>query len=114
MNDEKLRQGLDQLRSALSIIDADATLGELPPQSLQDLKVAVDSVRQILWSAAVAQHTGDYEAFLGRVRVRRATETCQELMSDLDTGTVTGNTPGLEVVHAALRQLAGAFKTANL
>ncbi len=110
MSREELQEHIDKLRKALKMLPANATSAELPREGLADLGSAVDSVRKSVWGVLIAEHTGDYYDFLGKIRVRRTTETCQDVMADLQANAVTPNTPGFEVFHATLRELAKAGK----
>ena len=110
MSREELQNHIDKLREALKMLPADEA-SELPREGLTDLGFAVDSVRKSVWGVLIAEHTGDYYDFLGKIRVRRATETCRDVMADLQNHAVTPTTPGFEVFHATLRELATAGKT---
>lgn len=108
MNNDELRQGIDEIKSALNILDADLTPGGRPLEGVRDLGLAVDNIRRNVWAVLKAEHSGDYHGYLGKTRVRRATETCEDVLSDLYAETIAPNTPGLEVFHATLRELAKA------
>jgi hypothetical protein len=112
MSREELQNHIDKLRDALKMLPANGA-SELPRQGLTDLGFAVDSVRKSVWGVLIAEHTGDYYDFLGKIRVRRATETCRDVMTDLQNHDVTPTTPGFEVFHATLRELAHAGKTVS-
>ncbi len=106
MDTEKLRTEIDQLRSALKAVDAAVATGDPSPEALQDLGLEVDSLRKSLWAGLTSKHSGDYTAFLGRIRVRRAIETCEDVLADLYAETLPPNIPGLEVFSATLGELA--------
>ena len=107
MSREALQNHIAKLRDALKMLPSDEA-SELPREGLTDLGFAVDSVRKSVWGVLIAEHTGDYYDFLGKIRVRRATETCREVMADLQNHTISPTTPGFQVFHATLRELATA------
>ncbi len=109
MDTEKLRTEIDQLRSAVKAVDAGVATGDPSPEALQDLGLAVDSLRKSLWAGLTSKHSGDYVAFLGRIRVRRAIETCEDVLADLYAETLPPNIPGFEVFSATLGELAELF-----
>lgn len=89
------------LQTELRYIDAKLTEGSLSPESLVDLKNAVDEVRLRLWGAILAEHPTDYNAFRQRFRLYRAAEICRGVTGDLQEG-------ALPWTHAELHNLAGA------
>ena len=113
MSNEELGKGLDELRSALNIIDGEIALGQPPAEAVQALERAVDNVRTSVWAVLNADHSGDYQSFLGRIRVHRATETCEDVLADLYAETLPPDTPWLELFHATLRELSRMWKAAN-
>jgi hypothetical protein len=104
MNREDLRKGVAQIRKALDSFDAG--VGSRPAEGIRDLSLAVDNLRRSVWAVLTTRHSGNYEDFLARIRVRRATECCEEVLADLHAATVTSDTPGLPVFHATMRELA--------
>jgi hypothetical protein len=94
------------LRSALSAIDAQLTSGALASDSLADLKSAVDDMRLRLWGALITKDPEDYNGFRQRFRLRRATEICRGVASDLDQGALPRTYDELPVLGAAARELA--------
>ncbi len=92
------------LQTELRYIDAKLTEGSLSPESLVDLKNAVDEVRLRLWGAILSDHPTDYNTFRQRFRLNRATEICRGVAADLYIG-------ALPWTHAELRDLAEAAGT---
>lgn len=113
MSTDDLRNRIHALRNALSVVEMEYADGEAPTEGLLDLSTAVDNVRKSVWAILTAEHAEDYNAFLAKIRVRRATETCQDVLSDLYADTLTPNTPGLEVFQATLKELSDASKAAK-
>lgn len=89
------------LQTELRYIDAKLTAGSLTPDSLADLKSAVDDVRLRLWGAILADHPTDYNTFRQRFRIQRAAEICRGVAADLQEG-------ALPWTHAELQALAAA------
>ena len=110
MTNEEMREGLGKLRSTLTVIDEVATSPSVPPEGLADLGQALDQVRKDVWGVLVAEHSGDYAAYLGKVRVRRAIDTCRDVVADFGSGEVNRDTPGIEVLNAAAREVQTACR----
>ncbi len=109
MDAEKLRTEIDQLRSALKAVDAGVATSDPSPEALQDFGLAVDNLRKSLWAGLTAKYSDDYGALLGMIRFRRATETWEDVLADLQAATLAPNTPGIEVFSATLGELAELF-----
>ncbi len=113
MTNDNLRQGMDQLRSALNIMESDISMGAPPAEGLRDLGQAVDNVRKSAWAVLTAEHSGDYQGFLAKIRVRRAIELSQDVLTDLYADTITRDMPGLIVLAATLQELSTALRGAE-
>lgn len=101
-----LRQEIRELRSALAALQGHLARGLTPHENLRDLQNAVDGMRSSLW-IVMKQHCDEGEpALLSKMRVRRATETCAEVLTDVEAGMVTTETTGFAVFHSTLRELA--------
>jgi len=94
------------LRTELRYIDAKLNDGSLSPESLAELKSAVDDVRLRLWGALLANTPEDYAAFRQGFRVIRATEICRGLVTDLEDGTLPWTHPELATLAEVAAQLA--------
>jgi len=105
MSNEELKRGIGQIRKALDLLDAFKGARESSSEGVRDLGLAVDNLRRGVWAVLTTRHSGNYDDFLARIRVRRATECCEDVLADLHAETVTKNTPGLDVFHATLRQV---------
>jgi len=107
---EELRDEIDRVRSALNILETGMAGGDDTSEAARDLGLAVDNLRRSVWAVLTTKHSGDYDGFLGRIRLRRAREICEEVLAELYAGTITVDTPGLFLFHEALRdvmQIAG-------
>ncbi len=105
MQKSEIQNGIDELKSALGIVDIQISKGAASPEGVRDLGMAVDNLRTSIWIMLKAENQDDYEGLLGRTRVRRAVETCEDILSDLYAGSLSASTPGLEVMHATLLEL---------
>jgi len=104
--DTVLQQDIEELRSALATLEVQLARGLTPHENLRDLQNAVDGLRSSLW-IVMQQHCDEGKpALLSKMRVRRATETCAEVLTDVEAGTVTTETTGFAVFHSTLRELA--------
>jgi hypothetical protein len=106
MQKQEIQNGIDELKSALGIVDIQVSMGAHSPEGVRDLGMAVDNLRTSIWIMLKAENQDDYEGLLGRTRVRRAVETCEDILSDLYSGSLSTSTPGLEVMHATLLELS--------
>ncbi len=98
------------MRSKLNIIDAEMDLGEAPDGAVRAVEKAVSTLRSNIWILLSAQHADDYQSYVGRIRVRRATELCEDILADLHAETLLPQTPGLRVFHATLHELSRMCK----
>jgi hypothetical protein len=105
VTDTELRDGLAELRATLDALDQRGGSTQQAVEELRLLGLAVDNLRNNLWAILTARYTKDYEGFLARIRVRRASETCEDVLADLYAETITPNMPGLDVFHATLREI---------
>ena len=110
---DDVRARIHQVRAALNALEKSMDRAEQLPEGVRELSRAVDGVRRSIWAVLEAQHTSDYPSYLGRVRVNRATDTCEEVLSDLYASAVAANTPGAEIFRATLREVAHLCKRAS-
>jgi hypothetical protein len=101
MSDNEVNANVATLRATLQQVEAQLARGTLPTAGLEDLKSAVDDIRFRLWGVLTSENAQEYQFFRERFRIRRATEICFGLATDLDAGTLTSK-------HEELPDLAGA------
>jgi len=106
MSQPSATTSVDALRSALSAIDAQLTAGSLGSEGLADLKSAVDDMRLRLWGALMTNDPQDYNGFRQRFRLRRATEICRGVATDLAAGALPRTHAELPGLGAAAHDLA--------
>jgi hypothetical protein len=100
----ELQQGIEQVRNAIAALDIDA--GQAGSEGARDLGIALDNLRRTFWAVLTTKHSGDFDNFLARIRLRRATEICEGVLADLYAGAVTSDSPGLFYFHAALTDVS--------
>lgn len=105
---QELREVIDRVRSALHILEGDAA--QHSSEAAHDLKRSVDDLRRGVWAILTTRHSGNYEDFLARIRVRRATESCEDVLAELYAETLTADTPGLFSLYATLSELRKQFE----
>lgn len=109
MTDIELRSHIERLRSALDLIEEGASLEPPTADQLQALSGAVDDVRRTVWAGLVAEHSGEYPAYLGKVRIRRAEEICWSVTEDLKQHGAPSDVGPLETLRTTVRDLIEAL-----
>ena len=108
MSDQDLKKYIEELRDVLSVAESFLALEQMPPERVKDLGHAVDNLRTSVWVALRARHAGEQDELLARMRVRRAVDTCEEVLADVYAETLNPATPGFFVFHATLQELSQA------
>lgn len=98
-----------ELKNALSLIEVELKGGETPPAGLEEFKTVIDNVRLSVWAVLSGAQADDYQTFIGGFRLRRGTDICRQILSDLDSGTITRGTPELGDFRGTVEELASAF-----
>jgi hypothetical protein len=101
MTDPAFASQLSALTGALESFEKRIISEEVPKEALAGLKSAVDDLRLRLWGVLSTGSADDYRAFQERFRLRRATEICEDIESELSTGLMNPR-------HEELRRLAEA------
>lgn len=99
------------LKGDLESIEAELAKGEAPPETLQDFKSAVDSIRLSVWAVLTAAQSTDYQQakqVVARFRARRLAELCRNVLEDISKENIPADSPDLEGLELVLRQAAGA------
>lgn len=105
-NRAELRKSLDELRGALGALEPDLASDDPPQAAVQDLERAVTGIRSSVWEFLKAEHADDYAGYLGKIRLRRAIEICEDVLSDLYADTLAPNTPRLRAFQATLQEFS--------
>lgn len=91
-----------ELRRTLDVFDQRFGGSDDLSEGLRDLSLSVDHLRRSIWAVLTAGHEEDLPAYLARVRVERARQSCEDVLADLTVETLTGDTPGINAFHTAL------------
>jgi hypothetical protein len=113
MGDQDMNQAFNALRAALDQIEVGARGSQHSAEAVHSLARAVDNLRTKVWVHITTHRGGDLKRYLGEIRVRRATEVCSGLLSDLDADNIAPGTPGIDLLRGALRELKMACKLAK-
>ena len=82
--------------------------GELPPESMADLKRVIDETRMRLWAAMEAAKSGD-PAWVQEFWLIRAAEVCLSMMQHLERGELDGGSPRAAELKEAAERLAAVL-----
>lgn len=108
MVDGDLNQAFAHLRSALDRIEMGTPEAKHSADSIQALARAVDNLRTKAWVYLTTHRAGDLSLYLLEIRVRRATEACIELLSDLRAERIAAGTSGIDLLRGTLREVKTA------
>jgi hypothetical protein len=109
MADPELNKQVGNIKAVLESIEAQVARGRVPAETLGQIKSSVDEVRLRLWAIMSAAGTGNYETFVQRFRLRRATEICRELAADITSGKVASDHAEMQALGEAARALAASL-----
>jgi hypothetical protein len=86
MTDPTFASQLSGLTAALESFESRIASQQVPKEALAGLKSAVDDLRLRLWGVLSTGSADDYRGFQERFHLRRATEICEDIDSELGTG----------------------------
>ncbi|UCG87451.1 MAG: hypothetical protein JSW71_02590 [Gemmatimonadota bacterium] len=89
----ELNEVIRQLKEALDRIDLSLAWENLPVAAIEEFKMVLDDVRTSLLALVAAGGPSDYNRSLRRLRMRRATQICENTLASLVGGTITPRTP---------------------
>ncbi len=98
----ELSQVVRALRPALDDIQSQLIQPQVSAVALEDFKVTVDGVRTSVLAILTAADPADYHIFVREFRLRRAAQVCQNVLSGLVDGTITGETPGFDKLRSTV------------
>lgn len=101
------------LNSTLGAIEVRLALGRAPAEGLESFKSSLDDMRLRLWGLLSASSGQNARGFQEQFRIRRATEMCRGLVSDLHAGNISGRHRELTGLHDAAVELAKKIKEAQ-
>jgi hypothetical protein len=106
MTDPAFAGQLSALTAALEAFESRITSQEVPKEALAGLKSALDDLRLRLWGVLSTGSADDYRAFQERFRLRRASEICEDIESELGTGLMNPRHEELQRLGQAAAGLA--------
>jgi hypothetical protein len=112
MADYAAQSPVAALRATVQSIEAKLRQGDLPQDGLADLKSALDDARLRLWAVISASGSAEPDAVLLRFRLRRATEICRAIVTDLDAGPLGTHQRELLELRDAAREMADRLTAA--
>jgi hypothetical protein len=101
------------LNSTLGAIEARLALGRAPIEGLEDFKSALDDMRLRLWGLLSAADGTDAKGFQEQFRIRRATDMCRSLGSELEGGAISGRHRELTGLRNAASELSAKIEQAQ-
>lgn len=108
MSDPAMMDQLAKLNLEVQSIEARFGQGHVSVATLEAIKCALDEVRLRLWGLLKSNSGEAPEAFQQRFRLRRTTELCERLTTDLRAGTLPRDHSDLPDMHRAAAELAHA------
>jgi hypothetical protein len=93
------------IRATVQAIEDKLRRGDLPEEGLADFKAAIDDARLRLWAVISVVGSSEPEALLLRFRLRRASEICRGVITDLDAGTLGQNQRELLELRETAREM---------
>ena len=106
MADHAAQSPVAAMRATVQSIEAKLRHGDLPQDGLEDLKRAIDDARLRLWAVISAAGSPEPDALLLRFRLRRATEICRGITTDLDAGSFGAHQRELLELRDAAQEMA--------
>ncbi len=103
MENEKTESRTIKLKEELERIEGQLTGGEIPAEGLEDFRRAVDSLRMTVWAVLTASESDQYDITITRFRLNRAVESCQQIVGDINSGSIAADSPELRRFHDTIR-----------
>ena len=100
-----LRESIHFLRDALDDLENELAGKELSAAGLEDFKCKLDGVRTTVLAVLAANDPSEYQRYIQRFRLRRATQVCQGVLFSLLDGTVTAETNGMTGLRSTIAEI---------
>ncbi len=113
MAEPSFAEQMASLNSTLGAIEVRLALGRAPVEGLEDFKSALDDMRLRLWGLLSASGGPDARGFQEQFRIRRATDMCRGLGSELHAGSISGRHRELSGLREAATELAQKIEQAQ-
>jgi hypothetical protein len=95
---------VSEMRDLVRSVEVQVARGDLPPDGVENHKIALDDIRLRLWAvlAAAGGITPEQrQASLQRFRLRRAIDICSGVAADLAGGRISRDHPELSTLREA-------------
>lgn len=89
-------------------IEAAIARGELPSDTVTELKRAIDDTRTRVWTSMEAAKSGD-PTWVQEFWLQRAAEVCLKMVQRLERGELDHRTPAADDLRAAAERLASSL-----
>ena len=109
MSEIELAKQIGNIKAVLESIETQVARGRVPAETLGSIKTSVDEVRLRLWAIMSAASSGEYENFVQRFRLRRATEICRGLAEDIAAKKAGSDHAEFKALSSAARALLAAL-----
>jgi len=90
----ELNEVIQELKVGLDRIELSLAWDNLPVTAIEEFKMVLDDVRTSLLALVSAGGASDYNRSVRRLRMRRATQVCDNTLTSVVDGTITPKTPG--------------------
>ena len=100
------------MRTLCDEIKAAIARGDLPPDSVSDLKRAIDETRTRVWASMEAAKSGD-PTWVQTFWLQRAAEICRGMVQRLERGEFDPRSPRAGELRAAAERLASSLVPSN-
>jgi hypothetical protein len=108
-----VQQQLANLTAAIRQFEGHLTDQGVPLDLVSDFKSSIDDLRLRLWGILTARNAEDRVAFQDRFRLRRASEMCLQLGTELHEGRLRADPQELAKLLMATRHLDAAARGAS-
>ena len=107
----EIRELILFLQAALRDLESRLSDFEESAASLEEFKSTLDGVRTTVLAVLAAADPSDYQRYVRRFRLRRATQVCQSILFSLLDGTITRDAPGMPRLRAAISEVLPELDT---
>ena len=102
--DRELSQRIEYVRSLLELFAVGLERRAPRRDSLEGVGAMIDGIRKTVWDMLLSHE--DSPTSLPQFRLRRATETCRGILSDIESGKLERYGPAMQQITTTLQDLA--------
>ncbi len=107
----EVRESILFVQAALRDLESKLSDLEESTAGLEEFKSTLDNVRTTVLAVLAASDPSDYQQYVRRFRLRRATQVCQSILFSLLDGTTTRDAPGMPRLRAAISEVLPRLDT---